>query len=285
MKVVVCIKQVAYVYHPIAFDRSEGRIDPDKVVFMLNPYDEIAVEEAVRIKEKLSDCDVIIITAGPPQTEQTLRYSCALGADKMVRIDCENLGPWSTAVVLGKAIEAIQCDVLLLGKKAIDENRCQVGSFLAEILDIPQVSGIVRLEVSSETRRAVVERYLGKGNRQVVECTLPALFTVEKGLNEPRYPSLPNRLSAERAEIEVIELSSLGFRLDQELDLTEWMTFSPPRPKPKKLFTPDSSLSASDRMKLIMSGGMADKQTNLLEGRAEDIAKNVVDFLVRERIV
>jgi len=285
MRVVVCIKQIGYVYHPIAINASRDHIDPEKMVFMLNPYDEIAVEEAIKIKNNLNNCEVIVITVGPPRAEEALRYAFAMGADKMIRINYEGSDSWLISLALAKIIKDLSCNLILCGKKAIDSNGNQVGSFLAELLDIPQVSGIVGLEVLPEKKKAIADRYLGKGDRQVVECNLPALFTAENGINDPRYPSLPNRLSSEKKDIEVMGLSCLGLCIDQEIDLTKFMTFLPPRPKPKKLFTPDSNLSASERMKLIMSGGFNEKKSDLIEGKAEDIAKKVMEVLDQEKLL
>jgi len=285
MRVVVCIKQISYVYHPIAINSSGGHIDPEKMVFMLNPYDEIAVEEAISIKGDLSNCEVIVITVGPPRAEEALRYAFAMGADEMIRINYEGSDSWLISLALVKIIKDLSCDIILTGKKAIDDNGNRVGSSIAELLDIPQVSGIVGLEILPEKKKAIVERYLGKGDRQVVECSLPALFTAENGINDPRYPSLPNRLLSEKKDIEVIDLTSLGLRIDKEMDLTKFMTFLPPRPKPKKLFTPDSNLSASERMKLIMSGGFNEKKSDLLEGKAEDVANKVIEVLDQEKLL
>jgi len=286
MRIIVCIKEVGHIYYPIAIDASTQHIDKEKMVWMLNPYDEIAVEEAVRIKENLNNCEIIIITVGPPRVEKALRYSFAFGADKMLRINYKSSDPWSTALVLAKVIEPLKYDLLLCGKKAIDNNGRQVGSFIADLLNIPQVSGIVKLElVSGTSKRAIAERYLGKGDRQVVECSLPAMFTVEIGLNDPRYPSLRNRLIAEKEEIQVIDISSLELQFDRVADLTTHMNFSPRRPKPKKVFTPDSNLSADERMKLIMSGGNVDKKSDLLENGPEDLAKELSKFLVQHKIV
>ena len=156
---------------------------------------------------------------------------------------------------------------------------------MAELLGIPQVSGIVRLEIQPEMNKAVVHRYLGRGDRQAVECSLPALFTMENGLNEPRYPSLANRLSAETEQIEVIAPSSLSLGIDREIELTKYMRLSAPRPKPKKVFTPESTLSASERMKLIMTGGKAEKKSGLVEGDVKDIVDKVFEVLVQEDIV
>jgi electron transfer flavoprotein beta subunit len=285
MRVVVCIKQIGYVYHPIAINETRGHIDPEKMVFMLNPYDEIAVEEAIKIKENFNNCEVVIVTVGPPRAEEALRYAFAMGADKMIRIDYESCDSWLISMALAKIIKDLRCNLILCGKKAIDNNGNQVGSFIAELLDIPQVSGIVGLEILTGKKKAVIDRYLGKGDRQVVECNLPALFTVENGLNDPRYPSLPNRLLAEKKNIEVIDLNCLELCVDQGIDLTKFMTFSAPRPKPKKLFTPDSNLSASERMKLIMSGGFNEKKSDLLEGKAEHIANKIIQILTQEKLL
>jgi len=284
MRVIVCIKQICYVYHPIAIDSSGRDIDPEKMVYMLNPYDEVAMEEAMKIKERFAGSEVIVITAGPPRTEEALRYAFAFGADRMIRIDCQNLDPWTTSLILAETIRDLKYDIILCGKKAIDTNDNQVGSFVAEILEIAQVSGIVRMEVLPDMKKVIVERYLGKGDREAVECDLPALFTVEKTLNDPRYPTLPNRLRAEKEKIESIEATALNIHVDVEMDLREFASLAPPRPKPKKVFTPDSHLSASERRRLIMSGGVTEKKSNLFEGAPEDIAKRIVNILIKEKI-
>ena len=284
MKVVVCVKQVRYVYGDLPLRRIRNEIDPEKVVLMINPYDEIAVEEATRIKERYEDCEVVLITVGPPASEGSLRYSFAFGGDRMIRIDSETDDPWSVSAILAAVIRDLHYDIILCGKKAIDSNAGLVGSFIAESLKIPQVSRIVRLELLPEENKAVADRYLGRGDREVVECSLPALFTVEKGLNDPRYPSLLNKFSAERKEIEVIEAASLGLSADTDMDLTRYLTLSPPRPRPKKIFTPESNLSASERMRLLMTGHRAEKETDLIEGNPKVIAGKVAETLIQAKV-
>jgi electron transfer flavoprotein beta subunit len=225
------------------------------------------------------------MTVGPPASEEMLRYSFALGGDRMIRVDSESDDPWSISVILAEAMKDLNYDIVLCGKKAIDNNAGLVGSFLADLLNIPHVSRIVRLELSPQEKKAVVHRSLGRGDRQVLECSLPALFTAEKGLNDPRYPSLPNRLSAKKAEIEVIELSSLGLSTDDEMNMVQYMTVSLPRPKPKKVFTPDSNLSASERMRLLMTGQKTEEKAGLVEGNPGDIAGKVVEVLIQEKVV
>ena len=285
MKIVVCIKRVRYVYYDQPLFENKNEIDPEKMVFMINPYDEIAVEEAVRIKERYPGCEVVLITVGPTASEETLRYSFGLGGDRMIRIDYESSDPWSISALLSQTVQDLGFDIILCGTKAIDTNEGLVGVFMAEALNIPLVSRIVRLKVFPEDKKVEVDRYLGRGDRQVVECNLPALFTVEKGLNDPRYPTLSNILAAEREEIEVIDPNSFGFHMDYGMDLTQYMTLSLQRSKPKKIFTPDSHLSASERMRLLMTGHMTEKKGSLLEGKPEDIASKVVDVLIKEKVI
>jgi electron transfer flavoprotein beta subunit len=285
LRVVVCIKQVSYVYHPLAMDETGTQLDPEKMVSMLNPYDEIALEQAITIKEYVDDCEIVAICAGLARSEEALRYAFAMGADRIIRIDFESIDPWLTSLVLARVIKNLEYDIVLCGKKAIDTNAGQVGSFLGELLQLPQVSGIVGLKLFPEERKAIADRYLGRGDRQVVECALPALFTVEDGLNDPRYPTLGRRLLAKKEDVEVIKVDLRELLTDRDVDLSSFMSFSPPRPKPKKIFTPDSNISATERMRLIMTGGITEKKSDLLEGKAEDISKKIIDLLVREKIV
>jgi electron transfer flavoprotein beta subunit len=285
LRVIVCIKQIGYIYHPVAIDFQDAKIDPEKIVYMLNPYDEVALEEGVKIKERFEGSEVTIITAGPLADEKSLRYAFAFGADRMIRINCQCLSPSSISLALAEAIKHLEFDIILCGKKAIDTNDNQVGPSIAELLNIVQVSGIVRLEVFPQEKKAIVERYLGKGDREAIECDLPALFTVEKALNDPRYPTLPNRLRAEKQEIERLEISSFGIPSDPELELGKSMKLSPPRPKPFRLFTPDSGLSASERLRLIMSGGITEKKSDLLEGTPEEVSDKIMEVLIQEKII
>jgi electron transfer flavoprotein beta subunit len=285
VRVVVCIKQVSHIYYPLAIDVSGKQLDPEKLVFMLNPYDEIALEQAARIKECYGNCEIVAVTLGLSPSEEILRYAFAMGADRMIRIDFESTDAWLTSLVLAHVIKDMEYDILLCGKKAIDSNAGQVGSFIAELLQLPQVSRIVGLKLFPEEKKAIAERYLGKGDRQLVECSLPALFTAEEGLNDPRYPPLGRRLMAEKENLEVIKMEFPEAHFDNEMDLTNFMSLSPPRPKPKKTFAPDSSLSASERMKMIMVGGITEKKSELLEGKAEDISRRIVEVLELEKII
>ena len=292
MKIVVCIKQVGHIYHPTAIDLATGEIDSEKMVFMLNPYDEVAVEEALRIKETIGDGEIILITIGSAEAEESLRYACSMGGsqiDKMIRIHCEDyrhLDPWQTALMLSKTIEDIGCDIILCGKKSIDTNGGQVGTYIAENLSLPQVTGIVDLEIIHQEKKAVVQRYLGKGDREEVECNLPCLFSVDLGLNDPRYPAFQNRILAENSKIIVIDPVASGLMKLQDENLTRVQKFSFPRPKTRKVFTPDSNLSVMDRMNAMISGGSSKKEgSSILEGDPDQLAAHVLEFLYQNKIL
>jgi electron transfer flavoprotein beta subunit len=162
-----------------------------------------------------------------------------------------------------------------------------VGSFIAELLNIPQVSDIVRLNISAQERQATVERYLGKGDREELECSLPALFSVELALNDPRYPTLPHKLAAAVAPVEIISTESLGINRESEKAMTKIAKISLPRPKTRKVFTPDSSLSAEDRLRQMMVGGNAKAKEagDTLEGTPAELAEHIVKFLKQEKIL
>jgi electron transfer flavoprotein beta subunit len=286
VKAIVCIRQVAFIYVELEAEESIREIEPEKVLYRLNPYDEIAAEEAVRIKERHEGWEVDLITVGPARAEAALRSCFALGADRMMRLDGEVWDPWLIAATLANVIRESDYDLVLCGKKAIDTNDGLVGAFLAELLGIGYVSRIVGLEVpAGEPRMVVADRYLGRGDRQRLECALPALFTVEKGLNEPRYPTLLNRLRAEREQVEVIPGASIELDMDEEMDVMRHMKLVRPRPRPKKVFTPETSLTARERMRLLMSGHAQRKEKRLLEGRDEDIARKILEVLVEQKVI
>ena len=284
MRVFVFVKQTAYIYHPLAIDSRGAKVDPEKIVYMLNPYDEVAVEEAVSIKDNFSGSEVILLTAGPPRSDKALRYAFAFGADKMIRINLESSDPWAISLALAQTVKGRDYDIILCGQKAIDTNDNQVGSIVAEILDIAQVSAVTKLEPHPLKRMVIVERKLGRGNREVIECRLPALFCLEAGANDPRYPNLANRLFADKCEIELIEVDQSIFRMEGRELFGDSGVLGPPRPKPKKIFTPGTHLSALERRRLIMSQGADDKRRNVLEGSPEEVAEKIVHVLAEQAI-
>lgn len=285
MKIVVCVKQIRHVYARTGLDPSTHFIAEEDVVNIINPLDELAVEEAMRLRGAHGG-EVILMTLGELIAEEELRHCFAMGADRMIRIhgpSLETADPWSTGVVLSQAIRQIGPDLILCGRQALDDRAGQVGMTVAELLGFPCVCGIVRLEANPGEQKAVVHKALERGDREVVESPLPALFTVERGLNEPRYPRTADLLRAWEQEIELWDAGRLNMTLDQIKPLTRVTRVFPPKPRPRKIKAPSSSLSAQARIQMLMGGGAAKKRdkesSGLVELPPREAAEKVVEFL------
>jgi len=290
MNIVVCVKPVPDV-SIITLDPNTGLIDSDDLVYIVNPYDMVAVEEAVRIKERDGVSQVTLISVAPPSTRRLLRRCLATGADEAMLLwdsSFNNLDSYATGVILAKAIGSLQYDLILCGQKAIDTEAGQVGSVLAARLDLPLASRVAQIDVSPDGKKVTVESKLEKGNRARVEVILPAVLAIEVDLNEPRYASLPSLMTGLRKDIKEVDLKALGLSYEEvgpKGAKTRTVTLSLPKPRPKKVFTPDSHLSAEERLRLIMSGGVTQKQSDLLEGDPGNIASNVVKFLGQQKLL
>ena len=211
MKIIVCIKQVP--------DTSEVRLDPEtntlareSVSSIMNPYDQHALEEAVRLKEESGDDgEVIAVTMGPPQAEEILRQAIGCGADRVFLVSDRAFAgadTWATAYTIEHAIKAIgEFDLILCGKQAIDGDTAQVGPGIATRLGIPFLTCVQKIRESSQ-ERLVVERMMDDGY-DVVSVRYPALLTVVKDINEPRIPSLKGKMKAKKAEIKVLNASDI----------------------------------------------------------------------------
>lgn len=210
MHIVVCMKQVP--------DTTEVRIDPktntlirEGVASIINPFDTYAIEEGVRIRERLGEGKVTVLSMGPPQVEASLRDAISVGADEAILLSDRAFAgsdTWATSLTLAMALRKIDFDLILCGKQAIDGDTAQVGPGIACHLDLPQVCYVSRIREISK-QRAVVERMLETGH-EVIEVELPALFTVVKEINEPRIPSLKGKMKAKKAEIPVWTCATIG---------------------------------------------------------------------------
>lgn len=289
MKIIVCIKQVPDP-SSVDVDPVTGAIDEERLVYVVNPADRCAVEEAVRIKESLGEGEVTVITLGPPQAEEALRECLAIGADRAFRLwdrDLEGISALATALVLAEAIRGMGCDLVLCGAQSADWGSRQVGPAIAELLGWPQVCDITELKLSPDEGRATVQRKLERGEREVVECPLPALFTADPALNESRYPSLPSYMEALARDIPHIGLDDLAI-WRRSLRADSWpkiLELSPPRPRPKKVFTPDSKLPAYQRIDAILWGRVIEKRGIQIQGPPEELAEKIVRFLVQRGII
>ncbi|MFC1508541.1 electron transfer flavoprotein subunit beta/FixA family protein [Candidatus Omnitrophota bacterium] len=205
MNIIVCIKQVP--------DTTEVRIDPETntlvrsgVACIINPFDMYAIEEGIRLKEKFGG-KVIVITMGPPQAEEALKESIALGVDEAILVSDRAFAgsdTWATSYTLTRAIHKIgNSDLIICGKQAIDGDTEQVGPGISAHLDIPQITYVKKIEevsISGDNKKIKAERMTEEGF-EIIESPLPCVITVVKEINEPRLPSLKGKMRAKKAEI------------------------------------------------------------------------------------
>jgi electron transfer flavoprotein beta subunit len=201
VKIITCIKQVPDPEHA-KMDEKSGTVVREGVELMVNPFDLYAVEEGLRLKEKMGG-EVVAITMGPPQAEEALREVIGMGVDQGILLtsrDFAGADTWATSYTLAKACQKIgNYDVIICGKQAIDGDTAQVGPGIAAQLGIPQITFVRKIDEISE-KNIKAER-LVEGGYEVISSPLPILITVVKEINEPRLPTLKGRLNAKKAEI------------------------------------------------------------------------------------
>ena len=199
MKLAVCINHVADTASKISIASDGKNIDKTGVTFILNPYDEYALEECLRLKEKNTG-EVVAISLGGDAHKETLRKALAMGVDKAVLIkDDSPRDSFAVAKALADELKDISADVIFFGKQSIDSDGAAVGTMVAEMLGLPSISAVIKLEIVNGT--VIAEREI-EGGKENVQTTLPAVFTAQKGLNEPRYPSLKGIMAAKSKPIE-----------------------------------------------------------------------------------
>lgn len=209
MNIIVFIKQTFDTEAKIVLDGS-GKIDANGVNLIINPYDEYAIEEGLRLKEKLGG-EVTAVTVGGAGAQAALRTALAMGADKAVLVSdpaIENPDEWTYAEVAAKAISQIPYDIILTGRIAIDDGASQVAVRIAESLNIPSITSILKLDVAGTQVTATREI---DGGTEVIETSLPVVVTAQKGLNEPRYPSVAGIMKAKKKPLATKTLADLGF--------------------------------------------------------------------------
>jgi electron transfer flavoprotein beta subunit len=211
---VVCIKQVADTETRVKVGPDGKTLDSAGVTWILNPYDEFALEQALRIKEKLGAGEVVVVSLGGPGTQTTIRNALAMGADRAIHLKSDAIqpDPLSVARALAAEIGPLAPKLVWFGKQAVDDDQAQVGPMVAEFLSLPCVTVVAHMELEGERVRA--EREI-EGGREVFDVQLPAVLTAEKGLNEPRYASLKGIMAAKKKPIEekAADLGSAGLEI------------------------------------------------------------------------
>ena len=198
---VVCIKQVADTETRVKVGADGRSLDPTGVTWILNPYDEFALEQALQIKEKLGSGEVVVVSLGNAGVQSTLRNALAMGADRAIHLKSDTVqpDPLAVATVLAAEIRGLQAALVWFGKQAVDDDQGQIGPMVAEMLGFPCATVAAHMEFDGTT--VVVEREI-EGGREVFELTPPAVVTADKGLNQPRYASLKGIMAAKKKPIE-----------------------------------------------------------------------------------
>ncbi len=197
MKIAVLVKQVPDTATKILLKASGDGIDENGIKWVMNPYDEFAVEAALQLKDKLGG-EVIVVTAGPPRVVDSLRTALAMGCDRAIRIDTTDcaMDSGSAAKVLAQAIQEEQAELVLGGKQAVDDDAAQVLQMVAEYLQWSVVSIVEKLEMLENAQGLRIHRPVGGGVTEIIETGFPIVLGCDKGLNAPRYPSLPGIMKA-----------------------------------------------------------------------------------------
>lgn len=254
MNVYVIMKQTFDTEEKITLQK--GQVSEDGVKFVINPYDEYAVEEAIRIRELMGG-KVIVLTVGPERSSEALRTALAMGADEAVLLSNEGIpaDEYSLSNVLASYFLDKSFDLILGGNFSIDNGAGQVAIRLAELLSIPHLSSITKLEIAEGIAR--VERD-AEGDLELAEVKLPALFTAQQGLNEPRYPSLPGIMKAKKKPFQQLILSELTIAPEQleartiRIDLT-----LPPARIAGQVLSGDLPSQAAQLVKLLRTNSKA----------------------------
>jgi electron transfer flavoprotein beta subunit len=213
VKIVVCVKQVAVLGDEVEFADDALDVDPDYLDFALNEWDSYATEEALRTRESLgaADDEIVVVSVGEPRAENAIRRCLAMGADRAIRVDRSGLAdPITLARLLAPVVQREAPDLVFCGVQSSDAVQAATGTALAELLGLPRVAVVTRIEWDPSGARATVHRELEGGLVDVTEVDLPALLTIQTGINQPRYATLRAIKQAEQKEIEVVSPAEEG---------------------------------------------------------------------------
>jgi electron transfer flavoprotein beta subunit len=253
LKIAVCVKAVPDTESRIAVGADKQNIEVAGIKFITSPYDEFAVEEAIRLKEK-NGGETVVIGLGGDEVTDVLRDTLARGVEAAVHLKdplFQNADPLTTAKALAAAIKDGGFDLVLCGQQGSGGDNSQVPSMLAELLDWPQANVVVKLEVTGKTFKA--EREI-EGAHEFIEGTLPAVISAQKGLNEPRYPSIKGVMAARRKEITVKDAASLNIaeQISKRKVKVRELSLPPVRPSGKRI-EGDAQTQAKTLVELLRS--------------------------------
>ena len=215
MKILVAVKRVVDYNVKVRVKSDNTGIDIANVKMSMNPFDEIAMEEAVRLKEAGIATEVIAVSCGVTQCQETLRTAMAIGADRGILVETDvDLQPLAVAKILKNLVEKEQAQLVILGKQAIDDDSNQTGQMLAALLNVPQATFASKVQVSNG--QALVTREVDGGS-ETLTLNIPAVITADLRLNEPRYATLPNIMKAKKKPLDIVKPEDLGIDVNPRL--------------------------------------------------------------------
>ena len=242
MNLIACMKRVPDTASQIRVGDDGRSLDPNGISYVVNPYDEFAVEECIKIKEQHGG-EVSILTVGPATSTKEIRHCLAMGADKAIHVKDEapTRDPLSTAKAIVAALDGRPFDVLFFGKQAVDHDNAQVGLIVATLLDLPAVAEVVKVEA---TEGSVTVHREAEGNTEVYELPTPCVLTAQKGLNEPRYPNLKGIMQSKKKPIEEVEVALAESAL-------EIVAMEPPPARPEGKIVGEGAAAVPELIRLL----------------------------------
>ena len=288
MKIIVCAKQIRYTYARTGINPDTKYINPEDSIFRVNPSDEAATELALRLKEIVGNTEISLLTLGEMISEVQLRRCLATGPDHLYRVNfngdktsdplCQP-DPWVKADLIAQVAKSLDADLILCGKESLDRASGQVGALVAQQLNLPFVSAITDLSFDKESSLFKVRRSAGRGVREIIECALPAVFSVDLGA-ELRLPTIEARKLADAYEIRTPNIGKETI----EAKMTCKDIFQP-RPRPRLIPPPDSTLNAFDRVLQLLAGSRVEKKGEMLTGSTESQVEGIINFLKENEFI
>ncbi|NBX68733.1 MAG: electron transfer flavoprotein subunit beta/FixA family protein [Proteobacteria bacterium] len=251
MNIIVLIKQVPDTETKVRITADKRGIETNDIKWVINPYDEFAIEEGLKTKERLKEGLVSVVTVGPDRTVEALRTAVAMGADNAIHVKTESvLDTYLVAKALAEVCKKENANIIFTGKQAIDDDQAATFGYVAELLQFPSASVVVKCDISPDKSKATVEQEGDGGAKNVIETSLPAVLAVNKGINTPRYASLPGIMKAKKKEIKTYTLTDLGLGAENSKTIDSDYQLPPERAAGKKL-QGDASAQAKELVRLL----------------------------------
>ncbi len=250
MNIYVCVKQVPDTETKIKLNGDSSWIDTAGIKWIMSPYDEFAVEEALRLKEKNAGSTVTVVSAGPARVVETIRTALAMGADSGIHIEIPETADNNLAAkaLAGALKKEAKVDIVFTGKEAIDDGAAQTSQLVAEYAGLPFVTVVAAIEYGSAGLKC--KREIEGGAFEMVEVAMPVLIAAQKGLNEPRYASLPNIMKAKKKEVKALKLADVGAsESDQKIRYKNFQL--PPGKQAGKKIAGDPATQAKELVRLL----------------------------------